>query len=424
MKINDTTTTLSRKWCRIRPVSEMQRRGMKRITTSMLLLAAAWYPCWSFQNHATVPSFPVSLSHRQTKMTLTRRFETASSSAAAVGDDDHAEPTIGATTTTTTTAISSTTVDKTDDTTTTRTTTTTDEPKKSFWKPKGSKTRWQERVHVNDLQIGQELYGHVITDLLGGKTGPKLFFDCGVGRTDPKGNWYMVNGMLRLPREKASVSRKRAAKLRSRDSVKLYVSRIQLGCGRLEVCLTPEEVDQQQKKTPPKTPVTSLKPNQTVEGTILKVYPYGATVDVGANRRGLLHITKVAALYDKYIDKEKGLIEAGIENGARVRLMVESVEKRRLFLDFTPDVKEEASKALQKEKQQDEEVTLDSAELDDWAAYANQQATGVQVQQGREITTAVEDDSGDDYDNDEDDEEYDDYDEESDIEEALGLDTY
>lgn len=317
-----------------------------------------------------------------------------------------------------------------------------DKSQKSFWKPKGKKTKWQERIHIDDLKVGQELHGHVVTDHLEGKTGPKLFFDCGVGRTsDNKKNdtttttiqWFMVNGMLRLPRSnKVSVSRKRATKYRSRDSVSLYVARIQKECGRLEVVLTPEEVELYQK-APPKVSVASLQPNQVVEGTIVKVHPYGATVDVGANRKGLLHIRKVAALYDRYIDKERGLVEAGIEEGARVRLMVESIEKRRLFLDFTPDVKEEAAKEKKQEEQEVESPSpaLDKEELDDWSAFAASQQTNVESQQR---ATAV-DQEVQDYDVDEDDEkdddeegeeegDYDGYDEESDIEEALGLDTY
>jgi predicted RNA-binding protein with RPS1 domain len=300
-------------------------------------------------------------------------------------------------------------------------------PKKSFWKPKGAKTWWVERKNLDDLEVGEELYGHVVDELLTGKTGPKLYFDCGVGRTDKKGSWHIVNGMMRLDRSKVSVARKRAARYRSKDRVPLYVSRIQKECARFEVCASPEEADtySQQK---PKIPVASLEPGQEVEGTICKLYPYGAIVDVGANRRGLLHIKKVAALYQHYIDKEKGLFEAGVERGARVRLMVESVTDKRLFLDFTPDVREAAQEVFNKSKKSSpltwQETSNDDdddgflrEDLQDWQEYANQQTS---------LETTAQNIDVDDHDisYDEDAEDDDEYDEDSDIEEALGLDTY
>jgi predicted RNA-binding protein with RPS1 domain len=367
-----------------------------------VLLLALCFPCWSFQYRNMGFPFHTHNTRRTNQPFEVRIFQSAD-------HDNQAATASDSTSDNATSTISN--MENNEETS-----------KKSFWKPKGQNTRWQERVHLNELHLGQELYGHVVSDLLEGKTGPKLFFDCGVGRVGQDGNWYMVNGMLRLPRTgKASVTRKRAAKFRARDRVPLYVSRIQKGCGRLEVCLTPEEVEPYQQQ-PRKVPVTSLQPNQIVEGTILKLHPYGATVDVGANRRGLLHIRKVAALYDRYIDKEKGLIEAGIEKGARVRLMVESVEQRRLFLDFTPDVKEAAAEELAKEnkKKQPQVPAAVQEDLDEWAEYANEQAH-VPVPQARDDNTATEDD---DLSDDDDDEEYDDYDEESEIEEALGLDTY
>ncbi len=88
----------------------------------------------------------------------------------------------------------------------------------------------------------------------------------------------------------------------------------------------------------------SMKPGQEVVGTVKKLVPYGALVDIGANRLGLLHIKKVADLYGGYIDKEKGLKEAGLELGTKIKAQIESNEKKRLFLDFTTEVKEEAEK--------------------------------------------------------------------------------
>jgi predicted RNA-binding protein with RPS1 domain len=76
------------------------------------------------------------------------------------------------------------------------------------------------------------------------------------------------------------------------------------------------------------TPASLLQPKQELVGTVTRIVPYGVFVDVGANRRGLLHIQKVADLYGHYIDKEQGLEEAGLERGARIRVAVLSNEKK------------------------------------------------------------------------------------------------
>eukprot|EP00531_Pseudo-nitzschia_arenysensis_P015173 CAMPEP_0116128342 /NCGR_PEP_ID=MMETSP0329-20121206/7312_1 /TAXON_ID=697910 /ORGANISM="Pseudo-nitzschia arenysensis, Strain B593" /LENGTH=358 /DNA_ID=CAMNT_0003622481 /DNA_START=126 /DNA_END=1202 /DNA_ORIENTATION=- len=291
----------------------------------------------------------------------------------------------------------------------------------SFWKPKAAKSRWKERFLLEDLEIGQEISGHVVQDFLEAKTGPKLYFECGVGRINRLGNWSIVNGMLRLDRGKASVARKRAARFRNKDSVQLYVSRIQKECGRLEVSAKIEDVKKYTSE--PKISVTSLQKNQEVIGKVVKLHPYGAIIDIGANVKGLLHITKVASVMNRYIDKEEGLKSAGLERGAKVRLMVESIEKRRLSLDFTEDVKEEASREKMKEKETAnekqplaEENGYSQEDLDAWAEYASQ---GVQTEKPEE--EVVDDDDDDDFD---DEYEYDHYDEEMDIESSLGLDMY
>ena len=303
--------------------------------------------------------------------------------------------------------------------------------KTSFWKSKVPKSWWKERILLEDLKVGQEISGHVVQENLEAKTGPKLYFECGVGRTDRNGDWSIVNGMLRLDRGKASVARKRAARFSKKDQVQLFVTRVQKECGRLEVCA---KIDDLEKYTAePKISVTSLKKNQEVTGVVVKLYPYGAIIDIGANVKGLLHITKVASVMNRYVDKEKGLKSAGLEKGAKVRLMVESIEKRRLSLDFTDDVKEGAKEDARKEKLDKEEPKIEeqqsvevydyspnSDELEAWAEYANQGALNEKQDEAEVGSTST-----DDNDDDDDDDDYDDkYDEEFDIESNLGLDMY
>ncbi|VEU36450.1 unnamed protein product [Pseudo-nitzschia multistriata] len=301
--------------------------------------------------------------------------------------------------------------------------------KPCFWKPKGPRSWWVERVKLENLEIGQELSGHVVQYNLEAKTGPKLYFECGIGRTDKNGDWSIVNGMLRLDKGKPSVARKRAARFRQKDQVQLFVSRVQKGCGRLEVCAKIEQVQKYDEE--PKISVTTLKKSQEVVGKVVKLYPYGAIIDIGANVRGLLHITKVARLLDQYVSKEEGLKKAGFEKGAKVRLIVESVEKRRLSLDFTDDVKEDARKEKE-QKQQLIDESNDSQkrdELDAWKEYGNQKyqddnnlndGTDDAINDGNEYNKGYNDEYDEEYEDDYDDR----YDEEMDIESSLGLDMY
>jgi predicted RNA-binding protein with RPS1 domain len=249
-----------------------------------------------------------------------------------------------------------------------------------------------------------------------------------VGRinNNHNGEWQIVNGMMRFSKNaKMSVTKKQATRLRRKDYVNVVVSRVYPQGARFEV-VSLDTAEVQPQEQPKLLPAGSLIPMQELVGTVTRVTEYGVFVDVGANRRGLLHIQKVADLYGCYIDKEQGLVEAGLERGARIRVAVLSNEKKRLFLDFTDDVKHNAeTERIQQEQErlQDEEETeavtvmhmpvqqqeesdqtgsyaMSEEEAAAWAAYADDS------DQGESVETD------------------DDYDEERDIEDALGLGTY
>jgi len=237
-------------------------------------------------------------------------------------------------------------------------------------------TGWEKRIELKDLEVGQKIIGEKIpgTDLLDGKTGPKLFFECGIGRIDARGKWQMVSAMLRfqIKYKKLSVKRKRAAKFNGKR-IELFVHKIRLDNGKLEVC-----IDEESHKSKSILPASSLQVGQELKGTVTELRPYGCFVDVGANREGLLHIQCVADLYGKYIDKEKGLEESGLEKGAVIRVAVAKNQKKRLALDFTQDVKEDVKKQQETEilSKQVTEIDEEPEEIlpDDgshgWGAYS------------------------------------------------------
>ena len=272
-----------------------------------------------------------------------------------------------------------------------------------------------------ELSVGEKLLGRKVDgcDLLDGKTGPKIFFECGVGRVDPQGRWHIVNGMLRLGRKGArkSVTAKRVKRLTDKV-VDLYVTRIDRATGKLEVT-TSAELAEEASQGKPKVPASSLKEGDELVGTVVRVEDYGVLVDVGANRLGLLHIQTVADLFGKYIDKARGLALVGLERGAQISVAVSSNEKKRLFLDFTIATKNEAhqqklreeeeraqiKEVEEKEKSADESMSIASDEAAAWAAYDD---NGTADAADWESFAAAGDT----------------YDEDDDIEDALGIGSY
>ena len=138
--------------------------------------------------------------------------------------------------------------------------------------------RWEQRKNLADLEIGDKLFGRKLDghDLLEATTGPKIFFECGVGRLDAKGNWHMVNGMLRLGRRGArkSATKKRMARITNKV-VDLFVSRIDTANGRLEVTTSLEKAEEVAVTGDKKTPASSLKAGDELTGTVVKVRDYG-----------------------------------------------------------------------------------------------------------------------------------------------------
>merc|ERR1719203_2563385 len=126
-------------------------------------------------------------------------------------------------------------------------------------------SRWMKRVELKDLKVGQQLKGIKLNqDLLNGKTGPKVFFECGVGRIDANQNWQIVNGMCRLGtrfKPKASVIRKRISKLKKQaqmlEPIDLYVSKIRLDNQQLEVSLSPPSTHNQEDDSAEKDQTTT-----------------------------------------------------------------------------------------------------------------------------------------------------------------------
>ena len=229
---------------------------------------------------------------------------------------------------------------------------------------------------------------------------------------------HHLSGMLRIPGKrgmKPSVIRKKAKKIPNDSLMEVYVSKIRLDHGSFEVCLSREEALSSYKKE--KVSASKLMPGEQLSGVVRDVRPYGVFVDVGANRKGLIHISTVAKSQDCYINKEEGLKSAGFARGSPVQVVVLNNEKKRLELDLyvaeeepIPEESSDETATIELKSEEDEEALawgaydnepkeISTEEADMWAAYA-----------AYESDNAEEDD--------------DNYDEDEDIEDALGIGSY
>jgi len=226
--------------------------------------------------------------------------------------------------------------------------------------------------------------------------------------------------MLRLDKTKLSATQKKVARLKKKTIIECWVSRVRPGNGQLEVVLKEEQVP---LDVAPKISTASLTKGHELVGTVARLENYGVFVDIGANRLGLLHIQKVADFFGSFIDQKKGLAEAGLEQGAKIKVQVESTERKRIALDFTDQSKQEAEhERLERQRKKEEKklaaerskmpvaavegaATCDNIDVDDNDPYAEYAV---------EFTSSDSDEEAG----------YDDYDEERDIEDALGLGIY
>jgi len=72
-----------------------------------------------------------------------------------------------------------------------------------------------------------------------------------------------------------------------------------------------------------------LREEMELEGTVKRTVNYGAFVDVGVGRDGLIHISKLA---DGFVERVEGIVQAG--DRVRVRVLNVDVERRRIGLQL------------------------------------------------------------------------------------------
>jgi len=125
------------------------------------------------------------------------------------------------------------------------------------------------------------------------------------------------------------------------DTVTVWVRQVDPEQGR--VVLTMIE--------PPERTIDELEPEQVINGTVTKLVPYGAFVDIGVEREGLIHISEMS---DGFVGKPSDVIEVGAE--IPVRVVKVDQRRRRIELSMINLAQEEEQPALEQEGE-DESLT-------------------------------------------------------------------
>lgn len=175
---------------------------------------------------------------------------------------------------------------------------------------------------VRMLSVGQQVDGVVrrITDF-------GAFVDIGVGR----------DGLIHI----SELSLRRVGKvsdvLSANQEIRPWIKKLDRKRNRISLTLIDPEM-----KT-----IRDLKEGEILEGTVTRIVPYGAFIDIGIGRDALLHVREMS---NKYVEKPEDIVSVGETFETRII----EVSRRRNRVDLSlKGLRDEP------EEEQDEEVTID-----------------------------------------------------------------
>jgi ribosomal protein S1 len=151
-----------------------------------------------------------------------------------------------------------------------------------------------------------------------------------------------------------------------------------------EVSVWVQDVDKERGRVrltmvePPELTIEELEPNQLVKGTVTKLVPYGAFVDIGVDRDGLIHVSEMS---DGFVSKPSDVLSVGSE--LEVRVVKVDQQKRRIelsLLEMPGEEKEqEPEPGFDRDEDDDEEgETMTAMELA-WRSAMERQGTSINV---------------------------------------------
>jgi len=177
---------------------------------------------------------------------------------------------------------------------------------------------------VEDLAMGQQVDGTIkrITDF-------GAFVDVGVGR----------DGMIHISELQLGSVEKVSDVVQEGQKVTVWVKEVDSKKNRISLTMV----------NPDRKRISDLVVGSTVEGTVTRMAPYGAFVDIGSEREAMIHVKEMG---DEYIKNPSDVVKPGDKINARIL----TLDKRRRRIDLTMKEEEEIEDVAEMMAEAEEEA--------------------------------------------------------------------
>lgn len=172
------------------------------------------------------------------------------------------------------------------------------------------------------LRVGQERKGVVkrVTDF-------GVFVDIGAGR----------DGLVHVSEISVNRVRKPSDVVQEGQEVTVWIKKLDRERNRISLTMI----------SPDTKTIRDLEEGQIVEGTVVKIMPYGAFVDIGVGTNALLHVREMSS---GYVQRPEDVVQVG--ETIQVRIIGLNKRKRRIDVSL---------KGLREEEEQPEEAQVEEA---------------------------------------------------------------
>jgi ribosomal protein S1 len=196
---------------------------------------------------------------------------------------------------------------------------------------------------------------------------PKMHFDGRVTRVELYGAFIDFgaerDGLVHISQISEERVNRVADALSEGDEVSVWVQEVDKERGRVRLTMV----------EPPELTIEELEPNQLVKGVVTKLVPYGAFVDIGVDRDGLIHVSEMS---DGFVSKPSDVLSVGSE--LEVRVVKVDQRKRRIELSLLELPGEDAPEPELEEDGDEEGDTMTAMELA-WRSAMERQGMSINV---------------------------------------------
>jgi transcriptional accessory protein Tex/SPT6 len=127
-----------------------------------------------------------------------------------------------------------------------------------------------------------------------------------------------ADGLVHISQISEDTVNRVADALNPGDAITVWVRKIDAENGRIDLTMI----------EPPERTIEDLQPDQVVKGKVTKLAAYGAFVDVGVERDGLIHISEMS---DGFVGKPSDVMNVGDE----IEVRVVKVDQRRRRIELS-----------------------------------------------------------------------------------------